>query len=116
MEYLYHIAQASDWEQAQRDGFYAVGSLQRDFKKDGFIHLSYARQVNIIGDMIYKTTPNLVLLKINPHKLTSIVKDEMAEEPRDIFPHLYGPLNLIAVESAKPYAPLTNGQFPEVVT
>lgn len=115
MEYLYHIAKTSDWKQAQRDGFYAIGSLQRDFRKDGFIHLSYAHQVNVIADMIYRTTPNLVLLKINPNKLTSKVKDEMAEEPRDIFPHLYGPLNLTAVESAKPYTPLIDGRFPEVI-
>lgn len=114
MEYLYHISKLSDWEQAQRDGFYAVGSLQQDFKKDGFIHLSYARQVNIIADMIYKTIPNLVLLKINPHKLTADVKDEMAEEPHDSFPHLYGHLNLDAVESVNPYEPLHDGRFPEV--
>ena len=114
MEYLYHIAKASDWEQAQKDGFYAIGSLQRDFTTDGFIYLSYGRQVNIIADMIYKTTPNLVLLRINPLKLTASVKYEMADEPHDTFPHLYGRLNLNAVESAEPYEILGDGAFPKV--
>jgi uncharacterized protein (DUF952 family) len=115
MKYLYHIAKASDWEHAQRNGFYAVGSLQRSFEEDGFIHLSYVHQVNIIADMIYKKTPDLVLLKINANKLTANVKDELADRPRDIFPHLYGNLNLDAVESADPYEILDNGNFPKIV-
>jgi uncharacterized protein (DUF952 family) len=114
MKYLYHIAKVSDWEQAQQNGSYAIGSLQRSFEEDGFIHLAYGRQVNIIADMIYKETPDLVLLKINPDRLTAEVKDEVADVPRDTFPHLYGSLNIDAVESVDPYDISSNGCFPKI--
>jgi len=69
MKYVYHIAKATDWQQAQKAGVYKVGSLNRSFDEDGFIHLSYAHQVNIIADLIYGETSNLKLLTIDPNKL-----------------------------------------------
>ncbi len=115
MKYLYHIAKSADWANAQKTGEYTVGSLQRSYEEDGFIHLSYAAQVNVIADLIYKDTPSLLLLSIDPSRLTAKVKDEKAEYPAEFFPHLYGPLNTDAVVSALPYQ-MANGKFPVVDT
>lgn len=114
MNYVYHISRAEDWRRAQSGGLYKVGSLHRSYEQDGFIHLAYAPQVNVIADLIYSHTPELLLLTIDPLKLTSKIKDEQAEYPNELFPHLYGPLNINAVINVSPYSPLPNGKFPEV--
>lgn len=114
MKYLYHIAKAEDWDNAKRSGFYTLGSLHRSFDEDGFIHLSYAAQVNVIADMIYATTKDLQLLTINPQKLTAEVKEEKADYPPEFFPHLYGPLNVDAVVDVMKYDVEPNGKFPVI--
>jgi glutathione S-transferase len=116
MYYVYHIAREEDWKRAQADGLYKIGSLHRSFEQDGFIHLAYATQVNVVADLIYSHTTELLLLTIDPRKLTAVIKEEKAEYPNELFPHLYGPLNVDAVISVSPYNPLPNGRFPEVKT
>lgn len=114
MQYLYHIAKKQDWVNAQKVGIYAVGSLHRNFEEDGFIHLSYAYQANVVADMIYHDTPELVLLVIDPAKLTAKVVDERADPSQGLFPHLYGPLNVDAVIDVRQYEPSDDGRFPVV--
>ncbi len=116
MKYLYHIAKATDWAQAQAAGLYQVSSLTRSFDKDGFIHLAYAYQVNTVADLIYRETLDLRLLTIDPAKLEAKVKDERATYPDDTFPHLYGPLNIDAVVQVDSYSLLQTGKFPIVQT
>jgi uncharacterized protein (DUF952 family) len=114
MNYVYHIAKEEDWRRAQLDRLYKVGSLHRSFEHDGFIHLAYASQVNIVADLIYRHTPALVLLTIDPRKLKSEIKEEEADYPNELFPHLYGPLDVDAVINVSTYSPLSNGKFPIV--
>ena len=114
MKHLYHIAKRTDWTAAQKTGEYTVGSLHRDFFEDGFIHLSYARQVNVVADLIYHDTLDLVLLTIDPTKLAAKVVDEKADFPEEYFPHLYGPLSVDAVIDIRPYRPMSDGKFPIV--
>jgi uncharacterized protein (DUF952 family) len=114
MKYVYHIAKEEDWRNAQADGLYEIGSLHRSFEQDGFIHLAYAAQVNVIADLIYSHTKELLLLTIDPLKLASAIKEERAEYPNELFPHLYGPLNVDAVVNVSTYTPLSNGKFPKV--
>ena len=114
MKYLYHIAKNVDWKNAQKTGTYTVGSLHCSFDEDGFIHLSYASQVNVIADLIYSETPDLQLLTIDPTKLTAKVLEEKAEYPAEFFPHLYGPLDINAVVEVTPYRLMIDGKFPIV--
>ncbi len=39
--------------------------------------------VNVVADLIYKDTPSLLLLSIDPSRLTAKVKDEKAEYPAE---------------------------------
>ena len=116
MKHLYHIAKKVDWLNAQKTGEYVVGSLHRSFDEDGFIHLSYAPQVNVIADLIYSETPDLLLLTIDPTKLAAKVVDEKADYPAEYFPHLYGPLNIEAVVDVSPYELTLDGKFPIVAS
>ena len=67
METLFHIARRRDWEAAQRVGAYRISTLDRTLEQEGFIHLSFARQVRGVADRFYAGVDDeLVLLSIDP--------------------------------------------------
>ena len=98
-EWLVHICLRQDWEQGARAGEYRTASLD----EVGFIHLSRPEQIQGVANRYYAGIQGLVLLWIDPHKLSA----EIRWEPSDgqIFPHLYGPLNLEAVQSVRDFSP-----------
>lgn len=114
MESVYHIAKVKDYEKAQKKGFYNISTLNRSLEEVGFIHLSFANQVNRVADFLYKSEKDLLLLKINPNKLTSKIVVESIEGTEEKFPHLYGILNLDAIEEVKDYQRSSKGSFPAV--
>ena len=114
MKTLYHIAQASDWQQAQQVGTYTESTMGKTLENVGYIHMSFAHQVKQVADFIYAGVDNLVLLKVNPDKLLSEVKVESVEGTVEKFPHLYGPLNLNAIEDVLPYPKQADGSFQAV--
>jgi uncharacterized protein (DUF952 family) len=108
MERLFHIARVTDWEQARRDGAYHVSSLGKLLDDEGFIHLSFAHQVKGVADAFYRGMTDLVLLELDPERLAAPVVIESR------FPHLYGQIDLQAVELARPYRPRADGTFDPV--
>lgn len=104
MNYVYHIARKEDWEQARKEGSYAVSTFNKTLDQVGYIHLSFDHQVKKVAYFIYKDQDNLLLLKINPGKLKSKIKIESPEGTDEKFPHLYGELNLNSVEEVMPYS------------
>jgi uncharacterized protein (DUF952 family) len=98
-DWIYHITAASAWQAAQQ-GSYEHPSLQ----SEGFIHCSYRDQLVETARVHYKGRSDLVLLCINPTLLEPELKVESSRNGAK-FPHLYGPLNLEAVEMTLPFAP-----------
>lgn len=98
---IYHITSRSAWSQARARGEYRAESLDTE----GFIHCSTEAQVIPVAENFYKGQPDLLLLVIEPERLSSDLKWEPPADgspppgvPQgDLFPHLYGPLNLDAV-------------------
>jgi uncharacterized protein (DUF952 family)/uncharacterized glyoxalase superfamily protein PhnB len=112
MEILFHIARRRDWEAAQRIGAYRISTLNLTLEQQGFIHLSFARQVRGVADRFYAGVDEpLVLLSIDPSKLTAPVVTEPGEGSDEQFPHLYGELPVGAVRRATPYHPHDDGPF-----
>ena len=112
MELLFHIARRRDWEAAQRVGAYRVSTLNLTLEQQGFIHLSFARQVRGVADRFYAGVDEpLVLLTIDPSKLTAPVVTEPGEGSDEQFPHLYGELPVAAVRRVTPYRPRDDGRF-----
>src|ERR1700733_5000595 len=98
MEILFHIARRRDWEAAQRVGAYRISTLDRTLEQEGFIHLSFAHQVRGVADRFYAGIDDgLVLLSIDPARLTASVVTEPVAGADDPFPHLYGELTVDAV-------------------
>jgi glutathione S-transferase len=100
---IFHIAYAADWRQAQRDGAYTVSTRGRSLAEEGFLHASTERQVAGVAHAFYRGEPGLVLLVIDPDRLTSELRYEAVPGADEPFPHIYGPLNLDAVVEARPF-------------
>ncbi len=99
---IYHIASRAGWQSAQKSGRYTADSLAAE----GFIHCSKAEQVAGVVARFYTGRRGLVLLVIDPQKLSSDLRYEPgSDKPDELFPHLYGPLNLEAVASVLDFEP-----------
>jgi uncharacterized protein (DUF952 family) len=95
---IFHLALASDWAAAVAAGEYRISTLGRTLEQEGFIHASRADQWRATKQRFYAGVPEeLVLLEIDPTRLTSELRVEEVPEAGDSFPHIYGPLNLDAV-------------------
>lgn len=91
MPTIYHLVLCRVWEE-NADQPYRADSLT----SEGFIHCSFANQVARSANRFYAEAADLLLLHIDPERLTSPLRDEAADSG-EIFPHIYGPLNRDAV-------------------
>jgi uncharacterized protein (DUF952 family) len=67
---------------------------------EGFIHCSFANQLEGVIDRYYKNADSLVVLEIETERLMSRVLNEPATG-NEIYPHIYGPINRDAIVSVK---------------
>lgn len=92
-EFIYHVTTQKEWELAKKKGEYQPAG----FDQEGFIHCSIERQVAGVLDRFYKGQTGLVKLKIEKAKVTRPVLFELAVDLDELFPHIYGSLNLDSV-------------------
>ena len=97
-EPIYHLALARDWEAALAAGTYAVSTLGRTLADEGFIHASRADQWAGVRERFYgEVGEPLLLLVIDPDRLSAEVREEPVPGLDETFPHVYGPIELEAV-------------------
>jgi uncharacterized protein (DUF952 family) len=111
MTFIYHIATAAGWAQAQQDGHYTMSTLDRTLAQEGFIHASVAEQVTRVANAFYRGQPDLLLLVIDPALVEADIRYEPAGGQPLPYPHIYGPLNLGAVVQTRSFTPAPDGQF-----
>ena len=92
-KHLFHIFERAKWGEAQAKGEYIAESLA----KEGFIHLSTNQQLKGTAERYYQGKSGLAVLKIDIAKLKAPLKYENTSGGTELFPHLYGPLNVDAV-------------------
>jgi uncharacterized protein (DUF952 family) len=92
---IYHIAEPELWKTSAEAGTYAAPSL----KSEGFIHCSFAHQVQRSLDKFFADADSVIVLEIDPLMLQSELRFEPADD--DTFPHIYGELNADAVVMAE---------------
>ena len=92
MSRIYHVVSMEHWAKFAGKPTYEADSLQRE----GFIHLSEQGQVAGVLDRYYRGVPDLLLLHIDPAKLTNELRYEETTNGEQ-FPHVYGPINKDAV-------------------
>ena len=90
---IYHITNKQQWHAANEKGFFDEPSLQTE----GFIHNSTEAQVSGVLERYYKDKNDLLLLHIDETKLESDLRYELAPSLNEMFPHVFGTINLNAV-------------------
>ena len=93
---IYKVLTLEEWEQAQTSGL-IITELD---KKDGFIHLSTAAQLNATLALYFAKEKTVVLLQIDHSKTHDKLKFESPIPPGNrtsSFPHYYGDLNTNAI-------------------
>jgi hemoglobin len=98
---IFHLALRAEWQEAlDSGGDYRRSTLGTTLEDEGFIHCSFADQVRAIADLVYRGRADVVLLEIDPTRLTAEVRIENLQGGDQRFPHIYGPLPLQAVVHA----------------
>jgi uncharacterized protein (DUF952 family) len=85
---FYHITTPEQWGKYTDTDFYEAESLFTE----GFIHASYAEQVDETLKLYYQGVPLVFILKIDP----SVLSSKLVLEPSrngEIFPHIFGAIN-----------------------
>lgn len=100
---LHHLALASEWTEAEGSGSYRRSTRGLGLDEVGFIHASFEHQLAATHVRFFADAPPLLRLEIDPARLTAPLVLESAPGGHELFPHLYGPLNLEAVVAVKPY-------------
>jgi glutathione S-transferase len=109
--HIFHIASAEDWRAAQLAGTYRQSTRARSLEEVGFIHCSYVAQVTTVANTICRGSQGLVLIKIDPERLDAALRIDPAPPSGELFPHIYGPLNVDAVIEVVPFEPSADGTF-----
>ena len=102
---IVHLCRRDEWLQAQRSGVFQDRSLLQD----GYIHCSQTEQILEVANRFYQDIPDLVLLWIEPDRLTSKLRWETSDNA--LFPHIYGPITLDAVRSVTELKPEVDGNY-----
>jgi uncharacterized protein (DUF952 family) len=95
---IYHITSAAEAARAKQAGEY----VPEGFAREGFIHCSYADQVDGVLRRIFHGRTGLVVFEIDPARLTCPIVDENLEGGAELFPHIYGRLPMSAVVAVRP--------------
>ncbi len=112
-EIIYKILPREAWEQAVRDGVYHGAPID---VRDGYIHFSSASQVVETAVKHFSGQKDLMLVAVDVASLSDALKWEPSRGGA-LFPHLYGPLPIDAVLSARALPLRADGThlFPDEV-
>lgn len=89
---IYHIVLPEVWEDFKTREFYEAESLE----SEGFIHCSFADQLEAVLERYYKAAEKVLILTIDAQKL----KSKLISEPStggENYPHIYGEINRDAI-------------------
>ena len=112
MHTIYKICPASAWREAERHGVFR-GSA--DDLRDGFIHFSTASQVAETAQKHFFGQPGLFLIAVDADALGDSLRFEPSRNG-ELFPHLYGELDLGAVTAVHELRRRSDGshELPEL--
>lgn len=112
--YVYKIAPATLWREAERIGVFAGAPID---VADGFIHLSSAAQVRETARLYFAGLDDLVLVAVDVAGCGPALRWEMSRGGQP-FPHLYAPLGLDLAAWTAPLPRQADGAlaFPDLET
>lgn len=111
-----HITTRADWEAGRESGEFR----SPEFANCGFIHCSTPEQVLLVANAFFRGRSELLMLVIDPARLTPPVRWEPPDATvgrlpgftaNAVFPHVYGPINIDAVVRTVNLDPTATGSF-----
>ena len=93
MRRIYKICSASAWREAERQGVYRGSAVDI---RDGFIHFSLPSQLAETARKHFLGQTGLFLIEVDADALGDALRWEPSRDD-ELFPHLYGELDLGAV-------------------
>ena len=102
----YHLVPVEEWERHKDEAEYTPAA----FDADGFIHCTNGLdELVAVGNRYYQQDPRRYLVLIlNVSKIASPVR---YDDPDQVFPHIYGPLNTSAVVGMLEVSRADDGTF-----
>ncbi len=112
MASIYKICSASAWREAESRGVYAGSAHDA---RDGFIHFSTASQVAETARKHFFGQQGLLLIEVDADAVGSALRWERSRND-ELFPHLYGKLDVSAVKSVHELPERSDGyhEIPEL--
>ncbi|MEP6636988.1 MAG: DUF952 domain-containing protein [Acidobacteriota bacterium] len=107
MATIFHITSADAWKESQAKGSYRPAA----FNDEGFIHCSMSSQVIQVANLRFRGQTGLVLLSIDTARVHPKILFENLEGGEQLFPHIYGELNIDAVVNVSQFVPGADGSF-----
>ena len=105
---IFHVTPRISWYAAQKSGAYAADSLAGE----GFIHCSKVDQILRVANTFFAGQNGLAILTIDPSRLVPELHWEPGTDlTTELFPHIYGPINLDAVVLVSDFEPGADGRF-----
>src|SRR5690606_12864163 len=107
MSLIYILCEPDAYETARKTGVYYHPSL----KAEGFIHASPPNHLTRVANAYYSKALELVVMAVDPSRIRTAVRWEPSSHG-EIYPHIYGPLNMDAVTNVTLIAPdASTGQY-----
>ena len=107
MATIWHLIDRESWDEARSKGEHRPESLA----SEGFIHCSRdEEQMLRVADRLYPGRDDMLVLELDAGRLEAPIKREPSRSG-EIYPHIYGPLNLEAVEKVWRLEPDTGGGY-----
>ena len=102
---IYHLALPADWGSAAERGLYAVSTRGLSLADEGFIHCSFAHQMEPVANAWYRDLDELVIIRLDLDRLAAEVRVEPSSDGSgELFPHVYGPIPAAAVAETMVWA------------
>ena len=105
MPIIFHLVLRRVWEENLNQPYRA-----ESLASEGFIHCSFAAQVAGSANRFYADARDLLVLHIDPGRLTSPLREELSGTG-ELFPHIHGPLNRDAVVTVQPLMRGADGRW-----
>ncbi len=98
---IFHLALPDEWAAAFATGEYTMSTRGVTLDDEGFIHCSTREQMCDTANRFYGDLDQLAVLTIDPRLVPAEIRWEAPAPGIDVlFPHIYGPLPIAAVNLA----------------
>lgn len=105
-----HLVPEPVWQAHQGASHYAP----ERFEEEGFVHCTDGEEhLRRVGNTYYRADPRpYLVLVLDIERLEAPVR---YDDPAQLYPHVYGPINLDAVVEVRRAIRLADGSFSEIV-